>query len=209
MAGLALTWPSKFRGKGLWDASNLPSDTLGVGRGLRSAGFTLVELMITIAVLAVVLAVAVPSFQGVINRNRLVSAANEAVGVLQIARMEAIRRNARVEICPSTNGAACSGSNWARMIVRVASSGEVVRDVQVVGQGISVKGSENAATNNRIAFSSDGFARVGSGTATSGGLSVCSSKLPDAENTRDVLVAVSRVSVTARNGTAACTAADD
>lgn len=177
--------------------------------GRNADGFTLIELMITIAVLAITLAVAVPNFQNVINRNRLVASANEAVGALQVARMEAIRRNARVELCPSTNGTTCSGSDWARLIVRVASNGAVVRDMNIAATGVSVKGSDNAATNNRIAFTADGFARVGSGTATTGGLSVCSTKLPEAENTRDIQVVVSRVSVTTRNGTSACTAATD
>ena len=180
----------------------------GPGQG-PVGGFTLVELLITIAVLAVVLAIAVPSFRSVINRNRLVSASNEVVGALQLARMEAIRRNSRVEICPSTDGATCSGSSWTRMIVRVASDGEVVRDISVTGRGIVLKGSSNTASNNRIAFVSSGFARVGSGTATTGAISVCSEYVPVTENTMDVGIVASRVAVTPRNGTAACTARTD
>ena len=180
----------------------------GPGQG-PSGGFTLVELMITIAVLAIVLAVAVPSFQGIINRNRLVSASNEVVAALQLARMEAIRRNGRVELCPSTNGTSCSGSDWTRMIVRVVSDGTVVRDIRVTGRGIVLKGSSNTNSNNRIAFVPSGMARVGSGTASTGGISVCSAHVPVAENTMDVGIVASRVAVTTRNGTAACTARTD
>lgn len=180
----------------------------GPGQG-RSGGFTLVELMITIAVLAVVMAIAVPSFQAVINRNRLVSASNEVVAALQLARMEAIRRNSRVELCPSTDGTSCSGSAWSRMIVRVASDGTVVRDIRVTGRGIVLNGSSNTTSNNRIAFVPSGMARVGNGTASTGAISVCSSKVPVTENTMDVGIVASRVAVTPRNGTAACTARTD
>jgi len=180
----------------------------GPGQG-RSGGFTLIELMITIAVLAVVLAIAVPSFQGMINRNRLVASGNEVVAALQLARMEAVRRNSRVELCPSTNGTACSGSDWTRMIVRVASDGTVVRDISVTGRGIVLKGSSNTTGNNRIAFVPSGFARVGSGTATTGAISVCSAHVPVEENTLDVGIVASRVAITRRNGTAACTARTD
>lgn len=176
----------------------------------RPAGFTLLELVITVAVLAIALGIAIPSFQGITNRNRLTSVANEVVAAMQLTRMEAIRRNQRVVMCPSTNGTTCSGADWMRMIVREADAGgEVVREFRFNGQGLAIKSSSNVDDNNQIAFTSSGFARVGGTTNASGGLSVCSAKLPVAENTRDVMVAVSRISIVTRNGTAACTAATD
>lgn len=66
----------------------------------RSAlrGFTLIELLVTMAVLAIVLAIAIPSFQGMVNRNRLASATNDLVSAMAIARSEAIKRATRVTI---------------------------------------------------------------------------------------------------------------
>lgn len=60
------------------------------------AGFTLIELMVTIAVAAILLAVAVPSFRHLIISNRLTTAANEVVTALTVARSESIKRNANV-----------------------------------------------------------------------------------------------------------------
>lgn len=176
----------------------------------RPAGFTLLELVITVAVLAIALGIAIPSFQGITHRNRLTSVANEVVAAMQLTRMEAIRRNERVVMCPSTDGSTCSGANWLRMIVREAdSTGEVIREFQFSGRGLAIKSSSNVGANDQIAFVSSGFARVGGTTNAAGGLSVCSTAVPAEENTRDVMVAVSRISVTTRNGTAACTAATD
>lgn len=190
-------------------ASNQASTAARAGSP-RPAGFTLLELVITVAVLAIALGIAIPSFQGITNRNRLTSVANEVVAAMQLTRMEAIRRNQRVVMCPSTNGTTCSGANWMRMIVREAdAAGEVVREFQFSGQGLAIKSSSNVDDNNQIAFTSSGFARVGGTTNAAGGLSVCSTAVPAAENTRDVMVAVSRISVVTRNGTAACTAATD
>jgi type IV fimbrial biogenesis protein FimT len=190
-------------------ASNQASTAARAGSP-RPAGFTLLELVITVAVLAIALGIAIPSFQGITNRNRLTSVANEVVAAMQLTRMEAIRRNQRVVMCPSTDGSTCSGANWMRMIVREAdAAGEVVREFQFSGQGLAIKSSSNVDDNNQIAFTSSGFARVGGTTNAAGGLSVCSTAVPAVENTRDVMVAVSRISVVTRNGTAACTAATD
>jgi len=66
----------------------------------HARGFSLVELMVTIAVLAILLAIGIPSFASLIASNRLTSATNELVAALQTARTEAIRRNVRVTVCP-------------------------------------------------------------------------------------------------------------
>lgn len=185
-----------------------PFHSLFQGRH-EAAGFTLVELMITVAVLAVVLAIAVPSFSAMINRNQLVSTANEISATMNLARMEAIRRNRRVEICPSADGTSCSGSNWSRMVVREAAAGTLIRDVQIVGTGVNITASSNVATNNRFGFLPTGFARIGNGTAVAGSLSACSSKLPAAENTLDVGIVASRIAVTQRDGGTTCSARTD
>ena len=68
-------------------------------------GFTLIELMITLAVLGVLMAIALPSLNGFVASNQLSSDVNSFVGLANYARSEAIARNQDVVICPRTDGA--------------------------------------------------------------------------------------------------------
>lgn len=79
--------------------SNLASKPAGQG---RVAGFTLVELMVTIVVSAILLAIAMPSFRDMILAHKLATAADGVVAAIQTARMEAIKRNAPAQFCGST-----------------------------------------------------------------------------------------------------------
>lgn len=58
-----------------------------------SSGITLIELMIVIVVAAILLTLAVPSFQEIQKRNSIVGQNNEIVALIHLARNEAIRRN--------------------------------------------------------------------------------------------------------------------
>lgn len=61
-------------------------------------GFTLIELMVTIAIVAIVLGIAIPSFSSTIASNRLTTSANELVTALNLARSEAVKRGASVTV---------------------------------------------------------------------------------------------------------------
>ncbi len=76
------------------------------------SGFTIIELMLTIAVAAVILTIGVPSFQGLMERNQLTSGINQFISSMSLARSEAIKRNQRVAICPSNDGSICSGNQY-------------------------------------------------------------------------------------------------
>lgn len=75
-------------------------------------GFTLVELMITIAVMAIGLALAYPSFSGVFRSNRVATGTNTLMASLNLARTEAIRSNRGAGVCSSADGEQCNGANW-------------------------------------------------------------------------------------------------
>src|SRR5699024_6088027 len=75
-----------------------PSDG-GREHARRADGFTLVELIVTIAVAAILVSIAVPGFRHMIESNRLRTSANAMVNALQGARMEAVKRNNDAQFC--------------------------------------------------------------------------------------------------------------
>lgn len=75
-------------------------------------GFTLTELMVAIAVMAILLAIAVPSFTSATLGTKLTGYANALVGSATLARSEAIKRNAVVTMCVSTDGSNCTTGGW-------------------------------------------------------------------------------------------------
>lgn len=77
----------------------------------RARGFTLIELMVTVAVVAIVLGIAVPSFQKQILNNKSITLGDEFAQALNYARSEAVKTKKRVSICASSDGATCTG-NW-------------------------------------------------------------------------------------------------
>lgn len=76
----------------------------------KSFGFTLVELMVVIAIAAILAAIAFPSFQGTLRRNRVATANNAVIAALSEARGEAIRNTRGAGVCGSTAGTSCDGT---------------------------------------------------------------------------------------------------
>ena len=72
-------------------------------------GFTLIELMVAIAVLAIMLAIGLPSFQGSLRSNRVATSTNDMLAALSLARTEAIRNTRGSAVCASADGLACDG----------------------------------------------------------------------------------------------------
>ncbi len=77
-------------------------------------GFTLPELVIVLAVSAIGLAIAAPSFSSLLDSQRLVGTSNRLLVEIQSARFLAVHRNSRATVCGSDDGETCNGSaNWS------------------------------------------------------------------------------------------------
>lgn len=85
-------------------------------KSIYSSGFTIVELLVTISVVGILLALGVPSFHTTILNNRMSARVNEMVAEFSFARSEAVKRGSSVTICKRNNaGNACSnaaGFEW-------------------------------------------------------------------------------------------------
>lgn len=82
-----------------------------------AAGFSLIEMLVTIAIVAILLSVALPSMADAIARNRIASSANDFIAGVNYARTEAIRRNSMAGLCPTASGIACDGTWGDRWLV--------------------------------------------------------------------------------------------
>jgi len=103
----------------------------------KQRGFTLIELIVTLAVIAVVAAFGVPSFQSHLKDNRRTTQVNELVGALNLARSEATKGNGTVAFCPSADEANCSGGDYdTGWIVFINSDGDTPPAVDGPGERI-------------------------------------------------------------------------
>ncbi len=79
----------------------------------RLAGFTLIELMITLVIVAILLGIGLPSFTEIIRTNQTVTQTNKFTRDINYARSESVRRGVDVVVCKSSSGAGCTGgSSW-------------------------------------------------------------------------------------------------
>jgi len=152
--------------------------TLERGNDNNEMGMTLVELMVTVAILGIVMVIGVPSFRGIVDRNRIAAHTNDFLSALYLARSEAIMRGRRVVLCKSNNGTACATSgNWEQgWIVFVDADGTntvttgdtVLRVHGQLESGDTLVGNTNV--NTYISYAPSGYLLSLVGT-----LSVCSS----------------------------------
>lgn len=112
-----------------------------MSRPRESAGFTLIELMIVVALLAIFSAIALPNFATLIRNNQVQGAADELYGMLQYARSESVSRQATIKIQAGSSTA----DQWAGD-VQVLMGTSVLRQLGTAGLGTSVSAASSLGT---------------------------------------------------------------
>lgn len=124
----------------------------------------MVEMIMTVAVGAILLTIGIPSFRYVTNSNRIAAEINGLLGDLQFARSEAIKEGVSVSVCVSSSGTACTGTvNWQNGWIVVSSAANTVLRVQPKFSGNDTFVANNAVST--INFNRDGYANgIANGT---------------------------------------------
>lgn len=105
----------------------------------RDPGVTLIELMFAIAILAILVTVAVPSFRDASLTSRLSSISNDLLASIQVARSEAIKSNSVTTLCTSDDGAACAASgDWEQGWIVLDGDGVVIQSHAALPDGFKV-----------------------------------------------------------------------
>ncbi|CEA02833.1 type IV pilus-like protein [Pseudomonas saudimassiliensis] len=167
----------------------------------RVKGFTLIELMVTIAVAAILISIAIPSFRNMIIDYRLTTIASDLADAVSFARSEAIKRNRTITFCQtnSASSSRCGGSGgWQHWLVvqnaASADADDVIRRGTVSTHNSTVQVTSDL-NNNRLTFSTDGLGRSGSALINDAKITICATSGP-AESIREItLGAASRTSI--------------
>jgi type IV fimbrial biogenesis protein FimT len=138
----------------------------------RQAGFTVTELMVVTAIVAILLSIGVPSFRYITNSYRMSAEVNGLLGDMMYARSEAVREGQTVTVCVSSNRVACTGgANWASGWIvfsdpngnQIVDAGEIVLRTQAAFTG-TVPDTFNASGGiTAITYNREGFATTAAG----------------------------------------------
>lgn len=166
----------------------------------RVRGFTLVELMVSIGILAILTAVAIPSFTSVMVNYRLTTIANTFVASAQLARSEAIKRNGRVTMCKSADGLICTTTgDWQQgwIIFQDIDNNAVKDPAEVIVHTESALPANFSMKYdiNYISYTASGGTEFTSGAFQPGSVNLCSQSTPVGPARQMVINAVGRMRV--------------
>lgn len=180
----------------------------------RMRGLTLIELMVTLSVLVILMALAAPNFQATIASSRLTSTTNDLMATLAQARSNAIRRGARVTVCKSANGTQCIATgNWEQGWIMFNDDDHSVASASV-DSGETITFAAPALTNSLVingnlayvSYAANGQPKTMLGAFLPGKIRICStaSSLSNDKRARDlVLSATGRITLGQPTGIAA------
>jgi type IV fimbrial biogenesis protein FimT len=167
---------------------------------LRTAGFTLLELLVAVTAALVLLLVAAPSLNAAVTSMKLTSTSNNFLSHIYLARSEAIKRNGRVVLCKSADGATCASSGgWEQGWIvfhdtnnnGVIDAGElVIARQQALPAAFKLTGNQNVA--KYVSFEPTGSTRLVGGGFQAGTLTLCRQSATSNEARQIILNAVGR-----------------
>jgi len=137
---------------------------------MNAKGFTLIELMVVISIIAILASLAVPSFADMIRRQKSSGEANVLFSLVYLARSEAIKRNSIVTICKSLDANQCGGTWSDGWIVFQDNDKDGSRDAGETLISSGVMGNEYQlswsafGSNNYIRFTQNGLTLSQNGT---------------------------------------------
>ena len=167
-----------------------------MNKSTRVHGFTLIELMITVALLSILAAIAVPSFQQILFQMRASAEVQRLATSFAFIRTEAIKRNSQVSMCPSSNGTSCDyGLIWSDGWVIFNdenSNGDIdaVDDIVLQVSEASVQGITVFSNKHKdwFGYRSNGTS-IGNSGAGNASFVICSSEMGD-EYGRQIIISV-------------------
>ena len=171
---------------------------------MNQSGATLLELVVTLAVVAVLVSLAIPGFAFVAQTTRLAGATNDLVAALHLSRSEAIKRSGRTVLCASASGVSCSDSAWDRgwIIFHDANkNASIDPGEQVISRHTSLspdlRVTGNQFVSRYISFVPSGAAQTVFGFPQAGTITICMASSGSPHRAREIILStVGRVRTT-------------
>lgn len=171
-------------------------------------GFSLLELMITLLIIALLVSLAMPNFMSRVQDDRLTSQINEFAAALYLTRSEAIKRGVRVTLCKSSDGLTCTTANgWEQgwLIFEDNNSDATLNNIselivkhEALNPNLRLRGNNLVA--DYISYTASGHVKTTSDAIMSGSLTLCDNRTdPQVTMKKLVLIGSGRFRIEAIN----------